>query len=987
MAANLQAVAQLLEASLDPRQNKQAEIALLQEEKKAGFSLSLLQIVASSAYPYTTRLASALCFKNFIRRNWTDEEGNYKLPATEVLAIKQELIGLMISVPPGIQSQLGDAISIIADSDFWQRWDTLVDVGAAAVEAMRNNPVVNNGVLQVAHSIFKRWRPLFRSDDLYTEINHVLSKFGHAFVELFINTDSLIEKNKSNKAVLQQLFANLDLIIKLFYDLSCQDLPPIFEENLSDIAQLLHKYLIYDNPLLRTDDDSESGPLEFTKAGICEVLVLYVQKYEDAIGVHLGQFIESSWTLLTTIGEETKYDILVSKALQFLTAVAHIQTHAQGFNNEATLGQVVEKVILPNLSLRESDLEMFEDEPIEFIRRDLEGSDSDTRRRAATDFLRQLMEQFEKLVTEVVFRYIDHYLADYAKDSKSNWKSKDTAVYLFSSIAAKGGATTSQGVKTTNSYVNVVDFFQKNIASDLVGDSGVEPILEVDAIKYLYNFRTLLTKQQWHDAFPLLIRHLASSNYVVYTYTAIAVERALYLSSDSREPIFSQADVLPLAKDLLEHLLQLIEKDKAPEKIQENEFLMKCVMRVLIVIRDGIIPLTDNLLAHFINITEIISSNPSNPRFYYFHFEALGALVRFAAPSQPEKLENTLYGPFASILQNDVQEFMPYVFQLFAALLEANPSASLSEYYKSLISPIIMPALWDSRGNVPALVRLLSSIIPRGAEDIAKNNQIEPILGIFQKLVSSKTHESYGFDLLETVVSSFPVTALETYFAPMIQIMLTRLQSSRTENFALKFVRFYHFMCARNEQGLGTDLFINVTEQVQAGIFTPVYTTIILPETQKLARPLDRKTAVIGLTKTLTSSVAFAEKYKKGWAFTCEALLKLLENPPLPTTTDDTIMEQDVDDLSFGVGFTQLNTCKKVVKDPWPEVTDVKRWVGLFIQEEDKKNGGRVSGNPLLGQRACDRWPHADDIFQINGFVQERLSPEAKQVLLSYMQS
>ena len=34
----------------------------------------------------------------------------------------------MISVPASIQSQLGETISIIADSDFWIRWDTLVDV-------------------------------------------------------------------------------------------------------------------------------------------------------------------------------------------------------------------------------------------------------------------------------------------------------------------------------------------------------------------------------------------------------------------------------------------------------------------------------------------------------------------------------------------------------------------------------------------------------------------------------------------------------------------------------------------------------------------------------------------------------------------------------------------------------------------------------------------------------------------------------------------
>lgn len=34
----------------------------------------------------------------------------------------------MTSVPPSLQAQLGETISIIADSDFWTRWDTLVDV-------------------------------------------------------------------------------------------------------------------------------------------------------------------------------------------------------------------------------------------------------------------------------------------------------------------------------------------------------------------------------------------------------------------------------------------------------------------------------------------------------------------------------------------------------------------------------------------------------------------------------------------------------------------------------------------------------------------------------------------------------------------------------------------------------------------------------------------------------------------------------------------
>lgn len=105
-----------------------AELALRQEEQKPNFSLQLLQITASASHPYNIRLASALCFKNFIKRNWTNEDGNYKLPEAEVATIKRELITLMISMPAGIQTQLGEAVSVIADSDFWERWDTLVDV-------------------------------------------------------------------------------------------------------------------------------------------------------------------------------------------------------------------------------------------------------------------------------------------------------------------------------------------------------------------------------------------------------------------------------------------------------------------------------------------------------------------------------------------------------------------------------------------------------------------------------------------------------------------------------------------------------------------------------------------------------------------------------------------------------------------------------------------------------------------------------------------
>lgn len=126
--AALEEIAQLLRRSLLPNERKDAEQTLRAAEAKPEFSLLLLHVVASESFDPTLRLAGALYFKNFIKRNWTTADGGYKLPQNEVDAIKREIIGLMMSVPPNIQSQLGEAVSVIAESDFYERWSTLTKV-------------------------------------------------------------------------------------------------------------------------------------------------------------------------------------------------------------------------------------------------------------------------------------------------------------------------------------------------------------------------------------------------------------------------------------------------------------------------------------------------------------------------------------------------------------------------------------------------------------------------------------------------------------------------------------------------------------------------------------------------------------------------------------------------------------------------------------------------------------------------------------------
>lgn len=113
---------------------------------------------------------------------------------------------------------------------------------------------------------------------------------------------------------------------------------------------------------------------------------------------------------------------------------------------------------------------------------------------------------------------------------------------------------------------------------------------------------------------------------------------------------------------------------------------------------------------------------------------------------------------------------------------------------------------------------------------------------------------------------------------------------------------------------------------------------------------------------TLTDSEAFVSRYPKGWGLTTQRLLELLINPPVPSSNDDIIPDADVDEIGFGVGFTQLNTCKKQPKDPFPEITDVKAWVGQYLKNANQRHGGRI----------------------VN-LVDERLSPDVKSALAEYL--
>lgn len=986
MAQNtLESIPTILDQSIHPQFAKQAEAQLKSLEPNQGFSVNLLHIVALTNLSIQTRLAGALFFKNLIKRKWINEDGEYLLPLDDINQIKTQILDVMINLPNNLQIQIGESISIIAESDFPHNWQNLIDELVSKLST--TDFVLNKGILLVAHSIFKKWRPLFRSDELFLEIKMVLDKFAQPFLSLLIKVDELIQQSLSNdKASLEIYFENLLLLTQIYYDLNCQDIPEFFEDNLSIGMNIMHKYLQLSTPLLTDADDDENIDIAIkVKTSIVELILLYISRYAEEFDPLIEQFITTVWNLINQyVTKQQKYDLLVVKSLTFLTSISKISKYQYYFNNESSLKEIIEKIILPNIYFREVDEELFEDEPINYVRSDLEGSDFDTRRKSATDFLRELKEVNTELLTSTVMTYVNQFL-----NLGDDWKNKDVAIYLFSSLAAKGSVT-NIGVTSTNVLIDVVEFFSNNIANDLVSDQA-HLNLKTDAIKYIFTFRNQLTKDQLLTTIPLLINHLNNPNPVVYTYSAITIEKLLSMTNfTDHSPVFTKSDIQPFVNDLLTNLFRLVlSNNSSPEKLAENEFLIKSIMRVLNTAEDIIDPqFKITIINQMLQILQLISKNPSNPKFTHYIFESLGLLIKFSDSSNisddqriPQYIQLILPS-LLSILGDDVQEFVPYVFQILAFLLELLPSSSpLPDDYKNLIKPLLSPIVWEFRGNIPGIFRLLIAILEQEPQVFASSEaDLTPLLGVFQKLIASKANDQYGFDLLQVILLKIPLNILSNYLNQIGILLLTRLKNSRTDKFIKKFVVFLTSLCCiplnpvyeEIGKSINADFIVQFIDSVQPGVFQLIYNNFILPTTGTLVNSQDKKVATLGLSE-LINSKSLKENYTSLVIPTIEALCKnlnslsgiqkstnnaVLGNTLSSETASIAINELDLESFSFGSQFSKIVSIQKKPFDPLPSVKS---------NDQQSIRFGAISNIKKLGDTG----------------VLNQLSDEAKSVLNS----
>ena len=163
-----------------------------------------------------------------------------------------------------------------------------------------------------------------------------------------------------------------------------------------------------------------------------------------------------------------------------------------------------------------------------------------------------------------------------------------------------------------------------------------------------------------------------------------------------------------------------------------------------------IAPVAPQCLEHLSKLLLAVCKNPTVPGFNHYLFESVAALIANSAAAQQNTvatLESMLFPPFQIVLTEDVQvgredvlvdllslkpirraqqfqlpplqEFHPYVFQIFSQLIELR-AAPLPSIYLDILPPLLTHILWERPGNIPALVRLIRAYLSKAATQIVQ---------------------------------------------------------------------------------------------------------------------------------------------------------------------------------------------------------------------------------------------------------------------------
>ncbi|KAG7199899.1 hypothetical protein KM043_014345 [Ampulex compressa] len=371
---------ELLRATIDPAQQKQAEEQLNQIYKIIGFAPTLLQVVMTTEVELSVRQAGVIYLKNLITTNWADRDNDsgtieFSIHEQDRAMIRDAVVDAVVHAPELIRVQLAVCISNIVKHDFPGRWTQIVD----KITIYLQNPDAScwPGDLLALYQLVKNYE--YKKAEDRGPLNEAMNLLLPMIYQLILR----LLPDASEQSVLLQ-----KQILKIFFALTQYTLPldliskEVFSQWMDVVRQVADRPVPAEtnNPDL---DEDERAELPWWKCKKWALHILHrmferygspgnvTKEYKEFSEWYLQTFSGGILEVLLKILDQYRRKIFVSPRVvqQSINYINLGVSHAFSWKFlKPHMFEIIRDVLFPIMSYSAADEELWNSDPYEYIR-------------------------------------------------------------------------------------------------------------------------------------------------------------------------------------------------------------------------------------------------------------------------------------------------------------------------------------------------------------------------------------------------------------------------------------------------------------------------------------------------------------------------------------------------------------------------------------------------------------------------------------------
>jgi len=428
----------------------QAEQALNQFLLSSGALLALLNFIGNTNNHRELRQATGIVIKNKMRAFWSDDAQNaLKTDPQEKEQVKTRIVEiLLVEVDNSIRGILAEAIRIISETDFPQNWPALIPTLLEYIQSTDVLKMYNS--LLALRKVAKRYE--YKQKEDREPLNAIVQVTFPCLQQLMTHV------SQHNSIEAAQV---MKMCLKIFWSATMYQLPQVSGVDVNLWFQLVGQ--VIDKPLPEASEGVEplgqptdreeraAWPWWKLKKWAGRIASQFIQRYGNPRYANAEYKEFAEFFRNNTAGQllGPVMNLLAAKSRgSFVTDEVHrmcIGYVASCVEMSPTyklikphLSFVLTGIVFPTLCLTDADLELFNDEPVEFVRKVHDPlGDWLSPLIAATNLLQMLARYRQKDTLPMLLPYVQGVLVEYvqAPPEQRDYRRKDGALVAIAVLA------------------------------------------------------------------------------------------------------------------------------------------------------------------------------------------------------------------------------------------------------------------------------------------------------------------------------------------------------------------------------------------------------------------------------------------------------------------------------------------------------------------------------------------------------------------------